>query len=103
MAYWPPPKYTPDTRTVTFSLAIDSTTKANGCLKFIPGSHATKTVRPHVPVGGTRDDAHAIAIKVDEDKENIVYVEINRGDVSLHNEYVVHGSGGNGTKVRHRS
>ena len=94
-AYWPPPTYTPDTRTATFSLAVDATNELNGALKFIPGSHAAKAIRPHVPVGATRDDAHAVAIKLDEAAENIVMVKLNRGDVSVHNEYVVHGSAGN--------
>ena len=44
MAYWPPPSLTPDTRTVTFSLALDSTTLENGCIKYIAGSGETKTV-----------------------------------------------------------
>lgn len=77
----PPPKLTPDTRTATFSLALDATRRANGCLKFVPGSHKAKAIRPHVPIGGSRDDAHAIAIKVDEAAENVQYVEIDRGDV----------------------
>jgi phytanoyl-CoA hydroxylase len=47
MAYWPTPKLTPDTRTITFSLAIDSTTQLNGCIKFVPGSGLEKTIRPH--------------------------------------------------------
>mmetsp|Transcript_6490 Transcript_6490/g.9784 ORF Transcript_6490/g.9784 Transcript_6490/m.9784 type:complete len:226 (+) Transcript_6490:118-795(+) len=38
MAYWPNPSMTPDTRTVTFSLAIDSTTRQNGCIRYIPKS-----------------------------------------------------------------
>lgn len=38
MAYWPNTSLTPDTRTVTFSLALDSTNKQNGCIKYIPGS-----------------------------------------------------------------
>lgn len=83
MAYWP---RTPDTRTATFSLAIDSTTKANGCLNFIPGSHLSKTVRPHKPVGKTREEAHAIAIEVDEQKEHIAAIEVPRGGVTVHDE-----------------
>ena len=37
MAYWPNTEMTPDTRTVTFSLAFDSTNKQNGCIHYIPG------------------------------------------------------------------
>ena len=38
MAYWPNTNMTPDTRTVTFSLAFDSTNKENGCIHYIPGN-----------------------------------------------------------------
>lgn len=100
MAYWPG---TPDTATATFSLALDATTRANGCLKFVPGSQLARIVRPHKPVGKTRDDAHAIAVAVDEAREHIAYVELARGDVSVHDEYVVHGSGGNSTPGHRRT
>jgi phytanoyl-CoA hydroxylase len=100
MAYWPS---TPDTRTATFSLALDSTTRANGCLRFIPGSQLAQTVRPHKPVGKSRDDAHAIAIAVDEAAEVVEYVEVARGDVSVHDEWVVHGSAGNTTSGHRRT
>jgi len=42
--YWPS---TPDMATATFSLALDATTRANGCLKFVPGSQlAARQARP---------------------------------------------------------
>jgi len=48
MAYWPPAYYTTDTRTATFSLALDATHERNGALRFIPGSHKVRVwVRPH--------------------------------------------------------
>lgn len=100
MAYWP---RTPDTRTATFSLALDTTTKANGCLRFIPGSQKEGKVRPHTPLGSSREEAHAIGIQVDEDNELIEHVEINRGDVSVHDEWVVHGSAGNRTSGHRRT
>lgn len=100
MAYWPS---TPDTRTATFSLALDSTSVANGCLRFIPGSHKARAVRPHKPVASSREEGHAIAIAVEEDKEDVRYVEVNRGDVSVHDEWVVHGSAGNTTPGHRRT
>lgn len=103
MGYWPPPAYTPDTRTATFSLALDATTAANGALKFVPGSHKSKVIRPHVPIGKSRDDAHAIAIDFDEAAEKIVMATLSRGDVSIHDEYVVHGSAGNLTDGHRRT
>jgi len=100
MAYWPP---VPDTRTVTFSLAVDATTKENGALKFIPGSGVDAVLRPHKPVGSSREDSHAIAIDVDESKEEVVMACVNRGDVTIHDEWVVHGSGGNLSKGNRRT
>jgi phytanoyl-CoA hydroxylase len=94
MAYWPQPTMTPDTRTVTFSLALDSTTKENGCIRYVPGSGTSKSLRPHVPIGSTRDESHAISAVV-EDDEMVAFAQIKRGSLSMHDEYVVHGSGGN--------
>lgn len=94
MAYWP---LTRDTRTATFSLALDSTTRANGCLRFVPGSHLTQTIRKHKPLNSDRSKAHAIACEVLPD-EPVVHLEIPRGGVTIHNEFVVHGSGGNETQ-----
>lgn len=70
----------------------------NGALKFLSGSGVTKTLRPHNPVGLNRDESHAIAVQVDEGpngKERIDIACVNRGDVTIHDEWVVHGSGGN--------
>lgn len=94
MAYWPNTTMTPDTRTVTFSLALDTTTKQNGCIHYIPGSGVGKTLRNHRAMGKDREEAHAIAVKVEEG-EVVKYAEVKRGSVSIHDEYVVHGSAGN--------
>ena len=102
MAYWPPRDVTPDTRTVTFSLALDTTTRANGCIAFVDGSGVKGELRPHVPIGKDRDDAHAIAVEVGKD-EHMSFAEVKRGDVSIHDEWVVHGSGGNTTKGDRRT
>ena len=47
--------------------------------------------------GSTRDDAHALAVSLRDDDE-ITAVPIPRGGVSIHNEKVLHGSGGNFTE-----
>ena len=94
MAYWPPKTLTPDTRTVTFSLAIDATTETNGCIKFVPGSHKTQAVRAHNPVHGSREEGHAVQAEMFED-DVIVPVPTRRGSCTIHDEWVVHGSGGN--------
>lgn len=93
MAYWPD---TPDTRTATLWLAIDDSTIDNGCMRFVPGSVNEPTLRPHRPLYGDRGTSHALGTELRPDDE-VVDVPIRRGDVTVHNERVVHGSGGNHT------
>lgn len=102
MAYWPPPKVTPDTRTVTFSLALDSTNEVNGCIRYVPKSGANKILRKHVGIGKDKHDAHAIAAVV-EPHETVKYAQVPRGSLSIHDEYVVHGSGGNRSNGKRRT
>lgn len=50
---------------------------------------------PHAAVGASREESHALCTPVDEEAEGAVYVPIARGDITVHNERVVHGSGPN--------
>ncbi|KAI5068555.1 hypothetical protein GOP47_0016900 [Adiantum capillus-veneris] len=91
LAYWP---VTKDTRTASFWLAIDNSSMENGCLRFVPGSHLEKELRHHGPLHGDRDKSHTLAATLgDTDIE--MPVEICRGDVTVHHERTLHGSGGN--------
>jgi len=92
MAYWPK---TPDTRTASFWLAIDDSTLENGCLRFLPGSHREPALRRHRPLLGDRGESHTLVAEVDPEVDTIHPVPIARGDVTVHHERVVHGSGGN--------
>lgn len=107
MGYWPGSKALNleenETTTITFSLAIDDSDEENGCLRYVVGSGAAKQLRDHKPLGKSRDDAHALTVNVDEDKGDIVRLaECSRGSVTLHDEWVVHGSGGNNSRNRQR-
>lgn len=105
MGYWPGPKAlgVDETSTTTFSLAVDDSTEENGCLRYVPGSHKDKKLRPHVPLGKSRDDAHALTIEVNESRgDEIRLAPARRGSVTIHDEFVVHGSGGNRAKNRQR-
>ncbi len=92
-AYWP---VFEDSRTATVWLAIDDSTLANGCMRFVPGSHLLP-IRPHRPLKGDRGESHTLLTDVDPEKDEIRPVPIRRGDVTVHNERVLHGSGGNST------
>lgn len=105
MGYWPGPKAlgVKETSTCTFSLAVDDSDATNGCLRYVAGSHLEKVLRPHVPLGKSREDSHALAIEVDESKGDVVRLApAKRGSITVHNEYVVHGSSGNECKDRQR-
>lgn len=96
--YWP--VGTPDTRTATCSLALDDADKANGCIRFVPGSNRARALRPHRPArmsrksNRERKDAHTLILDVGKD-ETVVDVPVKRGGITVHDEWVVHGSPGN--------
>ena len=93
MAYWPD---TPDTRTATFWMAIDDSTIENGCMRFVPATNREESLRPHVAQFGDRGESHALGTDL-LDRDEPVPVPIAQGDVTVHNERVMHGSGGNST------
>src|SRR5690242_18286239 len=94
LGYWP---VTPDTRTASFWMALDATTLANGCMRFVNGSHKEARLRAHEPMLGDRGKSHTLVARVDEALEPIVPALLQRGDATVHHERTVHGSGGNGT------
>jgi phytanoyl-CoA hydroxylase len=91
-AYWID---TDDRRTATCWLAVDDSTMENGCMQFLPGSHL-EPVRPHVPQHGDRESSHTLITEL-RPGDLPRAVPIRRGDITVHNEGVLHGSGGNTT------
>ncbi len=91
-AYW---IGTDDRRTATCWLAVDDSTLANGCMQFLPGSHL-EPIRPHRPLHGERSASHTLVTDLRDD-DVLRPAEIRRGDITVHNEGVLHGSGGNNT------
>lgn len=89
-AYWID---TDDRRTATCWLAVDDSTLENGCMQFLPGSHL-HPVRPHRPLHGDRAESHTLVTDLSPD-DVMVPVPISRGDITVHNEGVLHYSGGN--------
>jgi ectoine hydroxylase-related dioxygenase (phytanoyl-CoA dioxygenase family) len=91
-AYWID---TDDRRTATCWLAVDDATIDNGCMRFVPGTHR-EPVRPHRPLHGDREASHTLVTELRSDEEPRP-VPIRRGDITVHCEAVLHGSGGNRT------
>ena len=96
-AYWID---TEDRRTATCWLAVDDSTRENGCMQFLPGSHR-EPVRPHRPLHDDRSASHTLVTDLRPD-DVMVPVEIRRGDITVHNEGVLHGSGGNHSASSYR-
>ena len=85
---------------LTCWLAVDDSTIENGCMQFLPGSHR-EPVRPHRPLHGDRSASHTLVTDLTPN-DMMRPVEIRRGDITVHNEGVLHGSGGNNSQTSYR-
>jgi phytanoyl-CoA hydroxylase len=83
-----------ETSTCTCSLAIDNSTEENGCLRYVPGSGLSRTLRQHAPLTGSRDEGHALKLEVSKG-DFVKLAPCKRGSITVHDEFVVHGSSGN--------
>ncbi len=99
LGYWPK---TENTWTATFSLALTDSDLINGCLQVVPGSNKEPELRSHAPKqfsdkeneDMSRDESHTLVIHLRED-DDVVYLPVKRGSITIHDERIVHGSGGN--------
>ena len=85
---------------VTAWLALTPATVENGCMRFVPGSHAKKVV-PHVDSFAPDNlltRGQEIAVEVDE--ASAVNVVLRAGQVSFHHGHMFHASGPNSTNSR---
>ena len=99
LGYWP--TGTPEPLTATCSLALDDADSENGCLKVVPGSQK-KGLRPHRPlVGADRESSHILSVELTAD-DPVVELPVCRGDITVHDEMIIHGSGGNSSPNRWR-
>ncbi len=100
LGYWPK---TGNTWTATFSLALSDSDIENGCLQVVPGTNREAELRQHKPkdygkgqADGSvnRDDSHTLVIE-SKASDEVVYLPVKRGSLTIHDERIVHGSGGN--------
>ncbi len=73
-------------------LAIDDATSTNGCLKFIKGSHKEKVLKKHKFNDSKKLTLNQEILKSEYIEENSVNLILKRGQISLHDVYMVHGS-----------
>ena len=86
-SYWP---LTPS-RTVTAWLAVDDSDMENACMRFVAGSHR----RGHIDYRASEVSEQNVLNQTVEDAEQygeVVYDELEAGEISLHSDLLLHGS-----------
>jgi ectoine hydroxylase-related dioxygenase (phytanoyl-CoA dioxygenase family) len=77
---------------LTCWIGLDDSTRENGCLQYIAGSHRW----PDLPITGLAGDMDAINSVLTESQhkqfENPVAVELKKGEAAFHHPRLVHGS-----------
>ncbi|HLL75953.1 MAG TPA: phytanoyl-CoA dioxygenase family protein [Pyrinomonadaceae bacterium] len=72
-------------------IGLDDSTKENGCLHYVPGSHRWRLL----PVTGLAGDMEAIQSVLSDDQRAAfkpVAIELKRGEASFHHPLMMHGS-----------
>ena len=82
---------------VTVWLAIDPSTRENGCMRVLPGTHRNG-FSEYEPVN-PEENIFNSEIK-NLDKSNAVYFELDRGECSLHDSRIIHGAEANRSDKR---
>jgi hypothetical protein len=79
--------------TCTVWIALDDSTPENGCMRYIPGSHRARTIYHH-----RLDERPDLALNqtvASIDATDARDVVLAAGELSIHDVYLVHGSGAN--------
>lgn len=86
--------------TCTVWVALDASTRENGCLRVIPGSHRDRALLPHLRE--ERDDVVLNQRTEDSafDASTAVDIELEPGQMSLHDVYMIHGAAANRSPKR---
>ena len=89
------------TRTVPLAhltcwIGLDDSTRENGCLNYVPGSHKWPDL-PKPVLTGDMDGIRAVLPEALRGKFNPVAVELKKGESSFHHARTMHGSGCNDT------
>lgn len=83
-------------------IGLDDSTRANGCVHYIPGSHRWNLL----PITGLADDMNSIQTVLTEDQRREfkpVAIEMKKGYASFHHPLMVHGSFENRTSIPRRA
>ena len=89
--------------TCTVWLAIDDATIENGCLRFIKGSHIDQKLKAHNINNDKNLTLNQELVKEEYDEKKAVNLILKRGQISLHDVYLVHGSEANSSPKARRA
>jgi hypothetical protein len=81
--------------TCTVWMAIDGATRANGCLRVIHGSHKEARLRPHHTNPSPDLTLNQELLLSEPEEAAAVHLEMEAGQISLHDVYLIHGSEAN--------
>ena len=86
--------------TCTVWVALEPSTRANGCLRVIPGSHRDRHLHPHL-----HEDRNDLTLQQrmaegSFDAADAVDIELQPGQMSLHDVYMIHGAAANTSAQR---
>lgn len=87
---------------LTCWIGLDDSTRDNGCLQYIPGSHRW----PDLPVTGLTGEMQAIQDVLTPEQRALfkpVHIELRKGECTFHHARTIHGSEANRTESPRRA
>ena len=87
---------------LTCWIGLDDSTRENGCLHYVPGSHKWPDLSKPVLASGLEESRSSLPEELQE-KFKPVAVEMKKGEASFHHARTMHGSGANDTPQPRRA
>lgn len=89
-AFWKP-RFDRFDKIITVWLAIDRSTKENGCMRVIPGTHVNG-FSEYQEIDADMNTFSSGIVPEGIDESKAVYFELARGECSLHDSRIIHGA-----------
>ena len=84
----------------TVWVALEPSTRENGCLRVVPGSHLGKKLHPHLHDDRTDLTLNQRMAEGSFDLKEAVDLELAPGQMSMHDIYMIHGAEANHSGIR---
>jgi len=84
----------------TVWVALEPSTRENGCLRVIPGSHIAKILYPHLHEDRSDLTLNQRMADGSFDENQAADIELEPGQMSLHDIYMIHGAAANRSVIR---